>query len=79
MPVCSQLLTLLVEGVDSAKPEPPRTRKDGAGIVMASSTVSWVFEGLVQVLQLPWTDRGFSQFHRRGVEILHEMNVPDRS
>jgi hypothetical protein len=36
-------------------------------------------EGLVKVLQMPWTDRGFSQFHRRGVEILHEMNVPDRS
>jgi hypothetical protein len=30
---------------------------------------------------MPWTDRGFSQFHRRGVETLHELeaNVPDRS
>jgi hypothetical protein len=52
-----------------------------AGIVIASSTVSSALEGLVKVLQMRWTHRGFSQFHHRGVEILHglETNVPDRS
>jgi hypothetical protein len=33
-----------------AKPEPSLPRKDGTGIVMASSTVSAALEGLVKVL-----------------------------
>jgi hypothetical protein len=39
-----------IAGTDWAKPEPPLPRKDGTGIVMASSTVSWALEGLVRVL-----------------------------
>jgi hypothetical protein len=67
------------DGPPQGQPEPALPRKDATGIVMASSTVSWALEGLVTVLQMPWTHRGFSQIHRRGVEILHETNVPDRS